>query len=103
MGIHLVYAGDYHYAYGNERLKSLILKGMKKYKIKKVMVTRIYMKRRQLITKEEMEKFCKGKEYDKISVNDDLETLFEDIQLESWGWFVTRNVCKANIALVHTE
>ena len=28
-----------------------------------------------------MEKFCKGKEEEEKSVNDDLETLFEDIQL----------------------
>merc|ERR1712131_217880 len=45
------------------------------------MVTMIYMTRSQLITKERMEKFCKGKEEEKISVNDDLETLLEKIQL----------------------
>ena len=82
MRIHFVYAGDYYYSFGNEeRFKTLILKGMQKYKIKKVMVTRIDMWRDQLITKEKMEKFCKGKEDEKISVNDDLETLLEKIQL----------------------
>ena len=45
------------------------------------MMTRIYMRRSRLITKEKMEKFCKGKEYERISVNDDLETLIEKIQL----------------------
>ena len=55
---------------------------MKKYKIKKVMVTIIYMWRHKLITKERMEKFCKGEDvWRKDSVNDDLESLFEDLRL----------------------
>ena len=60
---------------------------MKKYKIQKVMVTSIDMWRRQLITKEAMEKFRKGEERTyfgeaiKDSVNDDLESLFEDLRL----------------------
>ena len=60
-----------------------MLKGMKKYKIRKVMVTIIDGWRHSLITKEKMENFCKGKETGKKSVNDDLEKFFEDIRLGS--------------------
>ena len=54
---------------------------MKKYEIKKVMVTRINMWRYNLITKEAMEKYTKGEEDKKDSVNDDLESFFEDLRL----------------------
>ena len=63
-----------------------IRKGMKKYKIKTVMMTEIQMHRRFLITKEEMENTNKraGK-----STNEDLESLYEDICLgkkpNNWG------------------
>ena len=50
---------------------------MKKYKIKSVMVTIFDMCRWQLITKEKMEDLCKRQ----VSVNDDLESLIEDIRL----------------------
>ena len=59
MEIHFVLACDYYY-YMDFQLKSLIVDGMKKYKIKKVMVTIIFMLRERLITKEEMEDICKG-------------------------------------------
>ena len=45
------------------------------------MVTIIWMWRRELITKEAMEKFLSGEENQKDSVNDDLESLFEDLRL----------------------
>ena len=45
------------------------------------MVTRIYLYRWNLITKEEMESYCKGEKDEKDSVNDDLESLFENIRL----------------------
>ena len=48
---------------------------MKKNKIKSVMVTKIYLRRRHLITKEKMESYCKGEEWLKDSVNDDQEEL----------------------------
>ena len=80
MGIHLVYAGGY-YVVHEKRIKSLILMAMEKYELKEVMVTRIRMWRDRLITKEKMEKFYIGKEARRISVNDDLETLFEEVQL----------------------
>ena len=78
--IHFVYAG-YPYFYLHEKLRSNILNGMKKYKIKSVMVTSIDLERLELITKERMESYCKGETYLKDSVNDDLESLFENIGL----------------------
>ena len=45
------------------------------------MLTTIYMMRLNLITKEAMKNYCKGDEYEKVSVNDDLEALFEDLRL----------------------
>ena len=76
---HFVYAG-YYYWYPEERLRSFILEGMKKYKIKTAMVTIIHMRRYRLITIEHMENYCKGKKDEKNSVNDDLESFFEDLQ-----------------------
>ena len=54
---------------------------MKKHEIKSVMVTSINMDRLNLITKEKMESYCKGGNNRKDSVNDDLESLFENILL----------------------
>ena len=54
---------------------------MKKHAIKSVMMTSIYSLRWNLITKEEMESYCKGEKSEKDSVNDDLESLFENIRL----------------------
>ena len=45
------------------------------------MVTTLDMERWNLITREKMMRFCKGKEYAKQSVNDDLESFFEDVRL----------------------
>ena len=78
--IHFVYAGSYYYVY-EDKLRSYILNGMKKHKIKSVMVTRISLYRVNLLTKEKMESYCKGEEEEKDSVNDDLESLFENIRL----------------------
>ena len=44
------------------------------------MVTIIHMRRYRLITIEHMENYCKGKKDEKNSVNDDLESFFEDLQ-----------------------
>ena len=94
MKTHFVYAGHNYYEYtskplreyfsGREtRLKAIILNGMKKYQLDSVMVTNINMHRMNLITKERMENYYKGKEDEKRkhSVNDDLESLFGDIRL----------------------
>ena len=56
---------------------------MTTYKVKKVMVTMMSMYRWYLISKEQMESYCKGQETKKESVNDDLEFLFHDLQLGS--------------------
>ena len=45
------------------------------------MLTSVYLQRWRLITKEEMESYCNGEELEKDSVNDDLESLFENIRL----------------------
>ena len=45
------------------------------------MMTRIFMRRWNLITKETLENYCNGNEDKEDSVNDDLEKLFADIQL----------------------
>ena len=93
---HFVLAGGYHlyqlYAFlDNDRdfdqLKipgttKPLLELMKKYQIKSAMLTFILMKKEKLITKELMDSYCKGEQSpQKISVTDDLETLFEDLQL----------------------
>ena len=84
LDIHFVYAGYYYYQRQNQ-LKNFILKGMKMHRIKSVMLTSIGMHRELLITKEKMEIICSGKaevkEPVKDSVNDDLESMFEDIRL----------------------
>ena len=53
------------------------------------MVTSIYLRRLGLISKYEMESYCKGEDtLRKVSVNDDLESLFEKIllgkKLDEW-------------------
>ena len=45
------------------------------------MVTSLFMMRRKLITKEKMMDYCTGKEYLTDSINDDLESMFEDFRL----------------------
>ena len=45
------------------------------------MVTKIQLYRYELMTKEMMESYCKGEQHEKDSVNDDLESLFENIKL----------------------
>ena len=62
------------------------------------MVTKINMWRWRLITKEAMEKFTKGEDIfgRKDSVNDDLESFFEDLRLgkkpkkEVWTYFLPK-------------
>ena len=45
------------------------------------MVTQICMSRLELITKEKMDDYCNGKMFEKESVNDDLESFFQDLRL----------------------
>ena len=81
MDIHFVYAGIHYSLCVRQKLKSFILKGMKKFNMKKVMVTIIHMCRHRLITKERMLDCCNGKEFQKESVNDDLDSFVEDLCL----------------------
>lgn len=78
--IHLVYASRYYYWY-DAKLRTSILKRMKKYNIKSVMVTIINMLRAKVITQEEMKRYCDGEYHRKYSVNDDLESVYEDLRL----------------------
>ena len=78
--LHFVYAGNNFWGDGG-RLLSFIRAGMKKHNIKEVMMTKLRMERRNLITKENMKSFCEGKKLRKESVNEDLESLFEKIRL----------------------
>ena len=82
MQTHFVYTGRYYFIGHLAKLRSLIMQRMKKYKIKKVVLTKIYMQQQYLITKELMEKYCKReiKCQLKVSVADDLESLFENIR-----------------------
>ena len=83
--IHFVYAGEYYFYPEPEiigiRLESLILKVMKKNKIKRAMVTKINMGRVQIIQKEKMDNYMNETENPEDSVNDDIDSLFEDIRL----------------------
>ena len=79
--MHFVYAGLYYHYKREDKLRTIILNRMKKHKIKSVMVTSIQLYRRNLITKEKMESYCMGEERTKNSVNDDLESLLENILL----------------------
>ena len=77
---HFIVVAGYNDDLYKEQCRSMFLEGMKKCDIKKVMVTFISMWRRKLITKEKMENYCKGIKDEKESVNDDLESFFEDIR-----------------------
>ena len=76
---HIVYAGTYFY--GEDKLRPLILQAIKQYKLKSVMVTNIVMRRSRLITKEKMDSYYKGKQPETDSVDDDIESFFEDLRL----------------------
>ena len=77
METHFVYPVEYYF----DDLESAILEKMKKYNIKKIMVTIIYMQRNHLITKESMNSYTNGEEDVTESINDDFESLFEDLRL----------------------
>ena len=59
--LHFIYAGVHsniaHGPYSEELLRQFLLKGMKKHQIKSVTMTTISMKRKNLVTHEEMEKY----------------------------------------------
>ena len=68
-------------------------------------MTKIYLRRWNLITKEEMESYCKGEKNEKDSVNDDLESLFENIRLgkepnEDVGAYFLPKLTKEDLELI---
>ena len=79
----IIYAGHY-YTFGHtDKLRLIILKEMEKYNLKSVMMTILRLWRFKLITKEIMIDYCLGKdEHDKQSVNDDLNSFFDDLRLD---------------------
>ena len=82
---HFIFAGEYYskYDHGNiDRLKRFIQTQMKIYQIRSVMATTIFLKNDSLITQEKVESYSNGENSTRqISVNDDLERFFEDLQL----------------------
>ena len=96
LNTHLVFAGAYYYV-DEDRLGAIILKGMAKYNIKSVMVTTLFMEKHHLITKEVMMNYCKGREVERDSVMDDLESFIDYIRLgkksyrrEIWTYYLPR-------------
>ena len=94
----MVYAGYYYYDINrlDVRLESFIIDAMKKYKIMSVMITTIFIGRWEVITKEKMENYCMGKNAAKASVNDDFESLFDDLRLgkkpdeQNWTYYLPK-------------
>ena len=97
---HIIYAGSHYGHYHNlpnSRLISFIREGMTKYKMRSIMVTQIHMAKRHLITKERFNKFCSGKEIEKLSINDDFESLLNDLRVgeepddeQIWSYFLPK-------------
>ena len=80
--VHFVYAGAYYLDRAYNKLKAFILKALREYELRSVTVTMIYLERWNLITKEERDDYCLGKDaIFRKSVNEDLESLFEDVRL----------------------
>ena len=88
---HFIVAGEYYsnFNHGNiDRLKQFIRDQMKLYQMKSVMVTAVYLKKDSLITQEKMESYSNGEnKYRRISMNDNLETLFEELQQAKYPSF----------------
>ena len=80
---HFICDSYYYYWSHEDKLRSLILEGMKKYGIQSVMLTIMFMARDKLITNEKMKSYCKGNvaTRQKDSVNDDLESFLKDLRL----------------------
>ena len=79
--LHFVYAGHYYYFYHENRFRWFILKRMKKYKIRSVILTILYMQRWNLIKKETMENHLMQKgDKQKESIDDDLEAFYHDLE-----------------------
>ena len=87
---HFIYCG--HYYFYDQKLKEIILRKMRKYGLQSSIVTRLYMTRYKLVTKEKVKKAYEGKlenesgwpitgwELCKGSINEDLERFFNNLQ-----------------------
>ena len=120
--IHFIYVGNYtEYGRYDSILESFIANGMKKYNINSVLLTTISQERERLITKEATEEYYDRKiqySYDstmrhgpwniKTSVNDDLESLFEDLKIGrkvkklEWSYFLPE-LTEKELPLVETR
>ena len=90
MDIHIIYCGRYYNHLAVDTLKTSIFVGrihgdkrritFERF-IEPILLTIIYMRRLNLITKEKMDSYTFGKKYEKESVNDDLECFFESLPL----------------------
>ena len=83
---HVIYAGDYYTLSANAFIISFVFKGLQIHNLKSAFVTAIHMWRHLLITKEKMEDTCSGKNevYGRLrkeSINDDIESVYESLQL----------------------
>ena len=60
---------------------------MKKYQYESFIVTSLYMIQKNLIDHEKMKSYCRGEDHRlQLSVNDDLEILFENVKTEKMGY-----------------
>ena len=96
LATHFIIATEYYTDFDDQSIdflkpiKHAMLEGMKKYRLKTAVLTRVNMQRERLVTKEKMTDYYKGK-YIRIngpyvshfehSLNDDLEILLKKMQL----------------------
>ena len=79
---HFIYCGSYYFSH-DEKLRKMFLTKMKKYGIQSSILTRLYMRRRNLVTEEKVIKAYKGDEdwkYYTGSINDDLEGFISNLR-----------------------
>ena len=86
---HFIYSG-YHYNYSDgqfDQLRKIFLAKMSKYRVQSAFLTTLLMERWNLVTTERVKQFYEGKlkndkvwSYTQQSIQDDLDTFFEDLQ-----------------------
>ena len=79
---HILYSGRYYF---DDELREIFFPILSKYEIKSAMITRVWMERRNIITKETMENYTKGtlanaNGWDRESVGDDLHSFCQRLQ-----------------------